>query len=64
MSAELDEDDMARVHALAAVIVAKVLDELAPRSETVTTSDLALGALACAIARAQLAETALNPPQS
>lgn len=60
MTAELDDDDMAKIQALAAVIVAKVLDELAPDSETITTSNLALGALACTAARAQLQSAALG----
>lgn len=60
MAEELDEDDMAKIEALAAVIVAKVLDELAPNSETITTSNLALGAFACTAARSQLQRAALQ----
>lgn len=60
MAAELEDDDIEKIQALAAVIVAKVLDELAPDSETITTSNLALGALACAFARSQLQSAALE----
>lgn len=54
MTAEIDNDDTAKLEALTAVIVAKVLDEIAPNSETITVSNFELGALACIIAGSRL----------
>ena len=51
---KLNEDDMAEIEALGMVIVAKVLDELAPNADQLTTSKIALGSLACTYAAKHL----------
>ncbi len=50
MKNQLNENDIEEISAMGMVIVAKVLDELAPVSEVVTTQKLALASFACAYA--------------
>lgn len=57
---ELTDEDKEEINALAAVIIAKVMDEVAPDSEMISTSNLALGALACKWAGKQLEMTAIK----
>lgn len=50
----LSDDQKKEINTLAAVIIAKVLDEVAPNSATVTASQVRLGSLACKWAGKQL----------
>lgn len=64
MMEELDENDVHKIIALADFIVTKVLDELAPAAEDITVSNLALGALACTVARNRLQTAALGEKET
>jgi hypothetical protein len=58
---KLKPEELEKIDALASVIIAKVLDEVSPRSEEVSLSDVALGALACKWAGQQLEAHATQP---
>lgn len=60
MEPDISEAQKEEINALAAVIIAKVLDEVAPNSDDVSTSKLALGSLACKWAGKQLEMHAIS----
>lgn len=56
----LDADDIEEITAMGMVIVAKVLDELEPNSDKITTSKLALASFACAYAAKHFEHSCLS----
>ena len=60
MTEQLTDEDLEKIGALSAVLMAKAMDECAPKSDQVTASDLALCAMACHAASEQFKRAALE----